>query len=54
METIIHHYDKEYYRGPYDAFLDDPRYGQGIERFSQHATFNEANYPSLLTTAEKM
>ena len=42
METIVQHYDKEYYRGHYGDFLDDPRYVQSIARFYQHAIFNDA------------
>jgi SAM-dependent methyltransferase len=40
METIIHHYDKEYYRGHYGAFLDDEKYVKSIASFYKYAIFN--------------
>jgi SAM-dependent methyltransferase len=41
METIIHHYDKEYYRGHYGAFMDDEKYVNCVTRFYKYAIFNE-------------
>ncbi|HEV3271713.1 MAG TPA: methyltransferase domain-containing protein [Candidatus Methylacidiphilales bacterium] len=40
MKTIIQHYDKEYYKGHYGAFLDDEKYVQSVARFYQYAIFN--------------
>ena len=46
MKTIIQHYDKDYYRGHYGAFLDDEKYVNGVTNFYRHAIFNDLGLDS--------
>jgi SAM-dependent methyltransferase len=46
MNTIIQHYDKDYYRGHYGAFLDDEKYVNGVTNFYRHAIFNDLGLDS--------